>query len=111
MAVHSLNGDNHRIPVYDGETIVARVKYNNNLDLWDGSNWCRGTGRHLGLTRLKDGRFVLIHGSDWQGERDYAEIISDEEALQQILQARNDELLEKYFPEEAEEIDEMEEEE
>jgi len=84
------------VNVYEQDRVVARVKYNACLDYWDGSNWtCGSTGRHKGLTRLKDGRYVLIHGTQWQGERDWAEIISPEQALQEILKSGNVELLEK----------------
>lgn len=75
---------------------VAVVKYNNNLDFWDGRNFsCGSTGHHLGITRLKDGRYVLIHGSNWQGSRDYAEVLTDEEALNAIISIGHTELLEK----------------
>lgn len=31
--------------------LVAVVKYNNDLDFWDGRNFsCGSTGRHLGIT-------------------------------------------------------------
>lgn len=76
--------------------LVAVVKYNNDLDFWDGRNFsCGSIGRHLGITKLKDGRYVLIHGTDWQGERDYAEIVTDEEALDAIISTGHVELLEK----------------
>ena len=89
------------VNVYDGYfgdngKVIARVQYNDNLDYWDGRNWTNGgIGRHKGLTKLKDGRYVLINGTDWQGERDFAEIISAEEALQEIMSANHTELLEK----------------
>lgn len=90
------------INVYDSNgEIVGQVEYNSNLDRWDGSNWTSGsTGRHKGITRLKDGRYVLIHGTQWQGEQDHAEIISPEQALQEILAADATELLEepKFAP-------------
>ena len=68
-----------RVNVYvDGE-VIARVRYNSNLDRWDGNNWDCGTaGRHRGLTKLKDGSYVLIHGSDFQGTNDWGEIITKE---------------------------------
>jgi len=99
------------VNVYDENgKVVARVHYNNNLDFWDGHNWtCGSVGRHLGITRLKNGKFVLIHGTQWEGERDWAEIVSDERALEAILDAENDELLEKYFPEKKKELEESEE--
>lgn len=85
----------YRVSVYDEEgKVVGRVRYNNNLDYWDGRNWtCGSTGRHKGLTKLRDGRYVLIHGTQWQGEKDRAEIISPQEALQEILKSGNDDLL------------------
>ena len=87
----------YRVNVYEDEflkEVVARVRYNQNLDFWDGRNFtCGSTGRHKGLTKLKDGRYVLIHGTDWQGEKDWAEIISSEQALQEILKSGNTELL------------------
>ena len=89
------------IPVYDEDgQIIGRVKYNSNLDYWDGSNHtCGSTGRHKGLTRLKkSGKYVLIHGTQWQGERDSAEVISAKTAVQEILRSGNEELFDK-FPE------------
>ena len=67
-------------------TVVAQVEYNSKLDHWDGSNWsCGDTGMHLGVTQLEDGRFVLIHGTQWRGESNWAEVVSDTEALQAVL--------------------------
>lgn len=85
------------VNIYDENgRVIAMVEANNNLDWWDGSNWtCGSTGRHKGLTRLSDGRYVLIHTTQWQGERDYAEIISEKQALQEILEADAVELLEE----------------
>lgn len=85
------------VKVYDDEEIVADVDYNTNLDYWNGSNWTSGsTGRHKGLTRLENGQFVLIHGTDWQGEKDYGEIISKSQALQEILSSGDLELLDEF---------------
>ena len=89
----------HKVNVKDAEgKVIARVLYNSNLDNWNGSNWTSGsTGRHLGLTRLKkSGQYVLIHGTQWQGEINTAEIISPKEAYQIILQMDHEDLLEKY---------------
>ncbi len=84
--------------MYEEGRVVARVEYNNNLDFWDGNNWtCGSTGRHLGLTKLrKSGQYVLIHGTQWQGEKDSAEIITDEEAYQYIANSEKWDLLEKF---------------
>ena len=84
------------VNVYKNGEIIADVNYNNNLDVWNGQNWqSGGPGKHKGLTRLEDGRFVLIHGSDWQGVEDYAEVITPEEALQEILKSSLD-LLDEF---------------
>lgn len=84
-----------RVNVYgDNREVIARVKYNACLDYWDGRNWtCGSTGRHKGLTKLKDGTYILIHGTDWQGEKDFAEIIGKKQALQEILKSNNLDLL------------------
>ena len=86
------------INVFDGEDVIGQVSENMNLDYWDGNNHtCGSTGRHKGLTRLEDGRYVLIHGTQWQGEQDSAEVITAETALREILVSGNDELF-KDFP-------------
>jgi hypothetical protein len=86
---------------YQLKEVVARVRYNQNLDYWDGRNWQNGgTGRHKGITKLKDGRYVIIKGTDWQGEKDYAYVVDAEEALQEICKAQRLELLDtKKFAE------------
>jgi len=58
------------------------------------SNWTTGTAA-TGITRLADGRYVLIYGGDWQNELDAAEVIDADGALQEILQAEATELLEE----------------
>ena len=88
----------YRINVYAGEEyreqVVARVRYNDVLDHWDGNNWTSGsTGMHKGITKLKDGRYVIIIGSQWQGGRDYGYIVTAEEAVQEILKSGHGELL------------------
>jgi hypothetical protein len=86
------------IPVYDEEgEVIGEVEYNSNLDFWDGRNsTCGSTGRHKGLTQLESGEYVLIHGTQWQGERDYAEIISPERAVKEIIASGNHELFESF---------------
>ena len=79
----------YMVNVFDEDgKIIGQVAYNSCLDYWDGQNWTNGgTGRHSGLTQLEDGRFVLIHGTQWQGEKDSARIITPERALQEVLRA------------------------
>jgi len=88
-----------KVNVLDEEgNVVARVEYNSNLDHWDGSNWTAGSmGIHKGITKLKDGRYVLIHGSDWQGDQSYGEIISKEQAIQEIVKGNVLLIKEKKF--------------
>lgn len=90
-------------PVYDDEgEVIGEVEYNDNLDFWDGhNNTCGSTGRHKGLTQLESGEYVLIHGSQWESERDRAEIISPAQAIGEIIRSGNDNLFED-FPELAE---------
>lgn len=91
----------YRVNVYHNEysnngesQIIARVRYNNILDYWDGRNWTNGgNGMHKGLTKLRDGSYVLIIGSQWQGDRDYGFVIDKERALQEILKSGNHDLL------------------
>jgi len=85
----------YRVNVFDDEgNVIGRVRYNADLDFWDGRNWTSGsTGMHQGITKLKDGRYVLITGTQWQGEKDSAAVVTPEEALQAILKSGHAELL------------------
>ena len=89
------------VNVYEDNEIIARVHYNEKLDVRDARGnwtapegpWPSGTGRHLGITMLKDGTYVLVYGSDWQGDKDYAETVSQDVALRAVLES------ESYFSE------------
>jgi hypothetical protein len=61
--------------LYDTEKaqLVAHDRY------WDGSNWERH-GRNTYLYKTAKGSFFLYHTTLWQGERDYIEPVSKEEA-------------------------------
>lgn len=89
--------EQYRVNVYEDEyrdEVISRVRYNQNLDYWDGRNWSNGgVGLHKGITKLKDGRYVIIYGSDWQGSKDYGLIVSAKTALQEILKSGHNELL------------------
>ena len=83
---NKVKGEKKMVNVYENGELIAVVKYNSNLDVWNGSNYQNGgTGMHLGITKLEDGTYVLIHGSDWQGDTDWAEIISDKKAYELIM--------------------------
>lgn len=76
--------------------VIGRVMANTNLDYWDGRNHQHGGhGHHLGLTIRKNGDLVLIHTSQWQGDQDWAEVITEDEAIQAILRADAIDLLEE----------------
>ena len=89
------------VNVYEGDRheggIIGRVTYNECLDHWDGHNHtCGSTGLHLGISRLKkSGQMVLIHGTQWQGNHDYAEAVTDQQAIQAIL-ANNPRVMADY---------------
>jgi hypothetical protein len=89
----------YRINVYENgclKTVIARVRHNTNLDFWNGHNWsCGEINKHKGLTKLKDGRYVLIYSTDIKDKKDYALIISEYQALQEILKSKNMELLKR----------------
>lgn len=88
------------VNVYQDGELIATVEYNQNLDVWNGSNYQNGgIGRHLGITKLEDGSYVLIHGSDWQGDEDWAEVISDKRAYELIMRYYADMLEWKAFEE------------
>lgn len=84
------------INVYKNEKIVGRVNYNNNLDYLVRTNWQNGrVGRHKGITKLRNGSFVIIYGTDWQWGVNTAEVVTDEKALIEILESGKEELLEE----------------
>ena len=88
-----------KVRLFDGGRAVGMVTYTSNLDHWDGSNHtCGSTGRHLGIGKTKDGRFYLCHGTQWQGEQDHAEIVSEDEAKETVLR-HNPNIYEEIFGE------------
>jgi len=81
------------------DQIIGQVSESTNLDYWDGNNYtCGSTGRHKGLTQLSNDQYVLIHTSQWEGERNSAEAITADQALREILLSGNEGLF-KIFPE------------
>lgn len=84
---------------FDGDDVIGMVEYTDNLDFWDGSNnTCGSPGHHLGIGKTKDGRFYLVYGTQWQGERDRAEIVSEEAAKEAVLR-HNPDIYEEIFGE------------
>ncbi|MBN1574739.1 MAG: hypothetical protein JW984_16200 [Deltaproteobacteria bacterium] len=90
-----------KVTLYDENgNALGLVAYTDNLDHWDGHNMtCGATGRHLGVGKLKDGRFYVCHGTNWQGEKNHAELISEEEAKSLVLSHRAD-MYQEIFGEE-----------
>jgi hypothetical protein len=96
----------HKVPLYDGEACMGRVSYTDNLDVWNGSNYqSGGTGRHLGVGKTRTGKFFLCHGTQWQGERDYAVIVTEEEAREAVMRVGNDTLYRALFGEDIPDLD------
>ncbi|MDU7150102.1 MAG: hypothetical protein E6300_16625 [Clostridium sp.] len=80
----------------DCNKIIGRVSYSENLDYFYNGNFQNGgVGLHKGLAKLKNGKYVLIYGSNWQGDRDYAKVISKTDALDEILESENLSLLDE----------------
>jgi len=75
------------------QEVIARVKYNERLDYWDGRNNTNGgTGMHKGITKLKkpidpERPYVIIIGSQWQGAVDYAYCVDAQEAVSEICRS------------------------
>ena len=88
-----------KVRLFDGDEVVGLVPYVENLDHWDGHNWTSGsTGHHLGIGRLKDGGYYVCYGTQWEGERDYAEKISKKEA-QNLCLKHDPEIWDELFDE------------
>lgn len=80
-----------KVRLFDIGVVIGTVAYTDNLDRRNGHNRQNGgTGRHLGIGKLKDGRFYLCHGSQWEGEEDYAEVIGEAEAKRVVLRDNPD---------------------
>lgn len=79
---------------------IARVRYNEVLDRWNGSNWSNGgVGMHKGLSKLKDGRYVIIVGSQWQDGRDYGYVATISEVIGEVVFSDNYKDILRRFPE------------
>jgi len=67
--------------------IVNRKRYSTETavliasdEIWDGSNWERN-GRNTFLYRTPGGEYFTVHLTQWQGERDTLEPITQGEAI------------------------------
>ncbi len=76
------------VTLYEGSIAIGKVRYTDNLDRWNGHDYFSGSfGHHLGVGKLKDGRYFLCHGSQYEGEHDYAEVVSKDLAMEEALEA------------------------
>jgi len=77
---------------------ISRVRYNNDLDCWDGSNFkgsgC-GVGINKGITKMMDGRYVILYSSLFKGNKDYGLVVTEEDALLEIINSNNLHLLDR----------------
>jgi hypothetical protein len=79
-----------KVPVFKHAHAIGIVDYIDNLDRWDGRNFNSGrNGRHLGVGRCKKGWYVC-YGTQWQGERSYAELVPETEARRICLKHNPD---------------------
>ena len=89
-----------KVKLFDGEEVIGLVEYTDNLDTWNGHDQqAGGVGHHLGIGRLKNGKYYVCHGTQWQGEQDYAEVISEKTAKKLVL-TYNPEIYKDFFGEE-----------
>ena len=74
----------NRVNVYESEfcnKIVARVKYNEKLDYWDGRNRGNGgLGMHKGITKLRQ-QVCYYYRFSISRIKDYAYIVSKERGI------------------------------
>jgi hypothetical protein len=75
-------------PPEDFLKIIGQKKYSTRFatlltgdDFWDGHNWERH-GRNTFLYRTPNGAFFTVTLTQWEGERDHLEPISQAEAVQ-----------------------------
>jgi len=75
---------------------IAQVEFNDNLLKADESIPDFDCYSSLGITKLKSGPYVLIHGAnDDEDEADSAEIVSDQVAFNAIVNTGNDHMLDE----------------
>lgn len=95
-----------KVPLYHNDKCIGRVSYTDNLDYWDGNNYtCGSTGRHLGVGKTRSGQFFLCHGTQWQGEKASAEIVTEAEAKEAVMRQSNDKLYCELFGENLPDLD------
>lgn len=92
-------------PSENMEAIINKVRYRvadatllAHDEYWDGRNWERG-GRNTFLYRSPRGRYFAVHLTKWQGERNYIEPLSEEDAYELYERLPEQEVsVEEAFP-------------
>lgn len=81
----------------ESDEVIADVKYNNDLDMFDGDDHFNpDRGRHLGFGQLDDGRFYLVFGTEYKGQHNYAVVVPAERIVKEALKSHNLHVLENY---------------
>ena len=69
------------------QQIINRKRYDTETstllsgdDFWDGHNWER-RGRNTFLYRTRNGAYFAVHLTQWQGENDHIEPLSEDDAV------------------------------
>jgi hypothetical protein len=90
----SINNKNkNRFCIYDGTEMIVVALINNNLDFFNGQHNCNPErGKHKTLVPLKDGRFAIIYIDDIELKK-MSRIVTNEEALREIIRAKKTKLL------------------
>lgn len=92
-----MSDEKEYVTVYDGDEIIGVVKFNDNLT--SGLMQYPHAFNDKGITKLTDGRYVLIYGpcpNSCGMDPARAEIISEEKALTEILKYDEKHLLKKF---------------
>jgi len=88
MAIYNVNGKKF-------DTEKAELVASSKMPYRD-AGYDMGTGRWRKLYRTKKGNWIFVYVSCWQGSRNYAELISEEEAQKFILEYGDEEAIKKY---------------
>jgi hypothetical protein len=91
MLVYSKNPE-YVVPHLRDNYIIGEATQNCNLDIDNGAS----AGCHSGIEFFEEkNQFIMIKTSDYQGSENYAYLVSDKEATQEIVRAGKKRLFEK----------------
>lgn len=87
------NNEHKRIYIFEGTDKVGYCRITNNLDFFTSHYNCNPEkGKHKTISYIKDKRFVIIYSND-ELNTSIGKIVTDEEALEEILFAKKFNLL------------------